>query len=140
MKIIFQTKKIVIAIEKLKNYQLLFEFYILSLLCTEDTSKINRVRNGYGISTEKYWKYIEFYQDYDVIMLEKDWKKNPLNSQEPKRETSMKKQNKFFKMLEVYGRLRFFRDPMFYINDYQLSLIERTKTIEIIEKELVIMD
>ena len=138
MKIIFQTKKIVIPIEKLKNHQLLFQFYILSLLCTEDPSKVSRVRNGYGISTEKFWKYIEFYQDYDVITLEKDRKKNPLSSQEPKRETSAKKQKKFFKLLEGYGERRFFRDPMFYIDNYQSELLERTNATEIIQKELVV--
>lgn len=138
MKIIFQTKKIVIPIEKLKNNQLLFQFYILSLLCTEDPSKVSRVRNGYGVSTEKFWKYIEFYRDYDVITLEKDRMKNPLSSQEPKRETSVKKQNKFLKLLETYERRRFFSHPMFYIDNYQSELLERTKAAEIIQKELVV--
>jgi hypothetical protein len=134
MKIILQKRKIVISIENLKKSQLLYQFYILSLLTTEDCSKVSR-HNVYGVSTEKFWMYLSFANNYDVVLFEKDFMKNPLLSQEPKKETSVKKQNKFFKMLYFYYDSKHIRDPIYYIEKYLSLLVERLNMDEIIQYE-----
>ena len=77
IKIILQKRDIIIRFENLKNHQLLFNFYILSLLCTKNTSKIDYIPDFYGnivygISTEKIWKYLYFNGRYGLITLEKN--------------------------------------------------------------------
>jgi len=104
MKIFLDKRKIVIAYENLKNYQKLFEFYILSLLLTKNINKISTYDERYkvyGVFCEKVGSYLLFNGRYEFIMLEKYYK-NPLIAQEPKRETSRKKINKFFKMMYDY--------------------------------------
>ena len=104
MKILLDKRKIVIAIENLKNYQKLFEFYILSLLLTKNSNKISTYDDRYkvyGVFCEKIGSHLLFNGRYEFIMLD-NYHKNPLISQEPKRETSIKKLKKFFKMMDNY--------------------------------------
>ena len=98
----------IIEISKLKNYISLFDIYILSLLCTEDVTKIEKrfniddKRNEYGIKTQQLWKCM-YYTDYhEIVRLEINSHHNPLLSKEPIRETSLKKQRKFIKQLKNY--------------------------------------
>ena len=142
IKIIFQGKMMVLAIENLRKYDELYQFYILSLLCTEDVSKIKsanydlwRKTNDYAISTLKYWKYGSYNDDYVNITLEKECTKNPLLSQEPKKETSNKKQKKIIRRFNRYFNHYMFRHPSYYINKFLLTSIERTNIQEIIEYE-----
>ena len=141
MKIIFQQRVISIALENLQNDEVLYGFYILSLLCTEDTSKINYTwneRNGkrvYSVSTEKTWKNIDFYGRYDFITLEKNCFKNPLLSREPTKETSLKKQNKLLKLMYNTYENGYFINPYDLINIYQEILLERTNMRQVIEYE-----
>jgi hypothetical protein len=142
IKIIFQGKMMVLAIENLYNYNKLYQFYILSLLCTKDVSKIELVNydlwrktNDYAVSTLKYWKYASYNDDYVNITLEKKCTKNPLLSQEPKRETSNKKQKKIIRKFTRYFNHFTFRHPSYYINKFLLTSIERTNIKEIIEYE-----
>lgn len=93
----------------------LFEIFKLSLLCTKDSSKIDKVSvplsNGfeimiYGIYTQRYWKYLRFTEDYHFIEFEKsNWRspRNPLNTKEPKRASSNKKIKKFMKLFADYS-------------------------------------
>lgn len=141
MKIVFQKRSIIIAIENFKDYQLLFDIYILSLLCTEDTSKIDSTYNEvygrvvYGVSTEKRWKDIEFYGKFGIIPLDKNYFKNPFLSLEPKRESSIKKQNKLLKMLNGYDNRDYFDSRLTLIKLYQEILIDRTGIQKYIDYE-----
>ena len=118
MKICVNHKKMVIEIHKLKKYRDLYNFYILSLLCTEDTSKIERFYNDiynkyvYGVVTEKFWKCMYFTKYKEVINFDVDYFRNPFLSKEPKRETSVKKQKKIIKEVDTY------------IKAYQINLVE----------------
>ena len=108
----------VIEIDKLKNYRKLYNLYILSLLCTEDTSNIERFYNEisnkyvYGVVTEKFWKLMYFTKYTDVIHLDVDYYRNPFLSKEPKRETSVKKQKKIIKDVDNY------------VKTYKINLVE----------------
>lgn len=141
MKIIFQQRVICIALENLQNDEVLYGVYILSLLCTEDTSKINYTWNErnrkrvYSISTEKTWKNRSFYGKYDFITLEKNCFKNPLLSQEPTKETSLKKQNKLLKLMYNHYENGYFSNPYDLINIYQEILLKRTNMQQVIEYE-----
>jgi len=108
IKISINHKSMIIEISKLKNYISLFDIYILSLLCTEDVTKIEKrfniddKRNEYGIKTQQLWKCM-YYTDYhEIVRLEINSHHNPLLSKEPIRETSLKKQRKFIKQLKNY--------------------------------------
>lgn len=141
MKIMLQDRTIVIEFQNLKNYKILFDFYILSLLCTENTSKIDYMYDEmdetiiYGISTEKIWKYLYFYGKYDNIILEKKRCKNPLLSKEPKKETSLRKIKKVIKMIDNYYITGHIKDPLTTIKLYQENLLEITAMNKIIEYE-----
>lgn len=143
MKIIVQKRKIIIKIENLKNYKTLYQFYILSLLCTEDTSKIYYVNDDVfdenqvvcGISTQKYWKNLYFSYYYEIIILEKNYFKNPFFSQEPKRETSIKKQKKLFKMISNYDDDGHIFHPLCYINNFQYIMINDLNMEKVIQYE-----
>ena len=138
MKISLCNKSIIIRIENLKRHRPLFEFYILSLLCTEDPTRIWTIDddNGteiFGISSERLRDRFGFTGTYDFIILEKRCFKNPLLSQEPKRETSIKKRNKFLDMIDEL----FYRRVSAYqaIRLYQNQLIIHTGASEIVEYE-----
>jgi hypothetical protein len=141
MKIIFQGRMIVILINNLKNYDKLYQFYILSLLCTEDVSKIKFVNYHYSISTLRYWKYLAYCDDYDNIRIDRDFMKNPFLSQEPKRETSIKKQKKLLKMFDTYYNNQTFRHPSYYINNFIIKKIAETNIEDVIqyEKEIYLL-
>jgi hypothetical protein len=105
-KIFLNDKSIILTYQQLVYYRELFQIYLLSLLLTEDTSKISvdveNYKNVYGVSTIKYWKHLHLTSLYNVILLEKSPHKNPLNASEPKRSTSLKKINKFMKKFDRY--------------------------------------
>jgi len=105
-KIVLNDKSIILTYQQLVHYRELFQIYILSLLLTEDTTKISfdveNYKKVYGVSTIKYWKHLHLTSLYNVILLEKSPHKNPLNATEPKRSTSLKKINKFMKKFDRY--------------------------------------
>jgi len=138
MKISLCNKSIIIRIENLKRNKTLFEFYILSLLCTEDPTRIwsiddNNGNDVFGVSTERLRDRFGFTGTYDFIMLEKRCFKNPLLSQEPKRETSIRKRNKFLDMMDelFYRRV----NPYHAIRLYQDQLIVDTGAPQVFEYE-----
>ena len=145
MKIILQKRKIIIKIENLKNYEMLYHFYILSLLCTEDTSniyKINDIFNEknfiYAISTQKFWKNLHLTYYYTPIILEKNQFKNPLLSKEPKKETGIKKQNKLLKMMSNYYYNGHIFNPLYYIDIFLKFMIDTVDMEQIIQHEKMI--
>jgi len=108
MKIILNDLNIIISFENLKKYDMLFQFYILSLLCTEDTSKISCVNNDYAISTKQYRNNYYIFndnhfiiRDYTLIKYDKNLLKNSFQSQEPIEETSINDLNNFLTPLDI---------------------------------------
>jgi hypothetical protein len=85
-------KTIILSYKSLMTIPLLYEIYIISLLLTENTQEIKKINNKYTISTRKFHKRIKINSYYDIVEVSY---KNPLNKQEPKRESSCKKIKKF---------------------------------------------
>jgi len=143
MKIILQKRKIIITFQNLLNNQMLYKFYILSLITTKDPLKIyiNQINpyNGlpvYGISTEKIWKYLYYDKGYDIVPIEKNCTKNPFRTEEQMRETSIKKQKKLFKMMNnYYYDKKLICEPMMIMNNYLSILILSTNINKIIKYE-----
>lgn len=128
IKILLNNKSIILSINELISYRELFNIYIISLLLTEDTSKINSEiidkKKYYGISTIKYWKNIRLTSYYTTIFLERYSHKNPLNTLEPKRSTSFKKINKFMKIFYEYYDNEYIINPIELINEYYFKETE----------------
>lgn len=108
IKVILNDRSVILTNEQFVSNNKLFQIYILSLLCTEDSSTIqmeqinikrDRTVNSYGVLTKINWKLMYFTNDYRFIPLKKLFINNPLNMEEPKRATSMKKVRKFLKLL-----------------------------------------
>lgn len=132
IKIFLDSKRIIISFNTLVKNNILYRYYILSLLCTKDSSKIEYFRNNgnlyrYGINTEVLWKNMYFTGYYEIIELDYKSHKNPFNTQEPKRESSLKKQKKLLKqILNLYFH-DCIDDPMILIDNYINQLIERER-------------
>lgn len=122
IKIYLNDKSVILTIQQLVSIQNLFQIYLISLLLTEDTSTISidieNYRNIYGVSAIRYWKNISLMNNYEVIMLEKSPYKNPLNSNEPKRSTSLKKINKFLKKFNRYYDEKYIMNVDKIFNEY----------------------
>jgi len=129
-----ENKSIIIKIENLKKNKLLFNFYILSILITNNISKNYEISSFYGICSydkynfvdfEKTWLKISNYDKFSFIEFEKIWVKNHFLSQEPKKETSIKKQKKFIKMINNYYDYGDITDPIYLINIFQEFLLNK---------------
>lgn len=96
-KVIINNKSIIISNNTLLNIPHLFEYYLLSVLSTENTNQVIKIDNKYHISVKWYWKRLYFLGYYKNVELSKNNHRNPLNSKKPTRESSNKKINKFFK-------------------------------------------
>lgn len=127
MKIILNSKSIIISNNRLIENKILFQIYILSLLCTKDTSKLDKNYNErfkkyiYSMLVKKYWKCVYYTYEYEYIEI---LLKDPFISKEPKRESSSKKLKKFMKIFNSYiSILRI--DPINCIIDfYEMESIE----------------
>ena len=91
---------ITITTETLVSIPNLFKIYILSLLVTEDTRNVVKMKTKY-FNNIRYTLLIK-YQNEPMIFNDTYknvyiGKRNPLNKLEPKRESSLKKINKFIK-------------------------------------------
>lgn len=116
-KIYLNDRVVVINTEMLLSNLKLFQIYILSLVCTEDTSvvEINEY-NCYSISTQKYWKYLRFTDYFELTELV-NWKKNPLKARKPIRVSSSKKIRKFEKEFNHFMSSRI-KDPIVLFEEY----------------------
>lgn len=94
IKIIFNGRAVILNNQQLLSNYELFQIYLLSLILTENTSKINNNDNYYGV-VAKIWENFYLSSSYIFVLLEKTAHKNPFNAKEPKRPTSSKKINKF---------------------------------------------
>ena len=126
-KILLGEKSIILSLSQFLSFDELFQTYIISLLLTKDTSKIdyNIINNKkyYGVSTIKYWKCLYLTSYYDMILLEKSVNRNPLNTCEPKRSTSIKKINKFMKSFYMYIDNNYIKNPYEVIKEYYIKEI-----------------
>ena len=115
-------RSIILSIEDFMSIPYLFEFYILSQLTTEDLCKIYYLKNHIkcSISVEVDWKRLYFTKNYRNITIS-ELSKNPLNSKEPKRQTSDKKIRKFIKNFNK----NFDHDPI-----YSIELLINTRCID----------
>jgi hypothetical protein len=120
-------RSIILSNKQLAENKILFQIFILSLLCTKDTSNIdsNYIKKYkkviYTITTRTYWKNIYYKNEYDNIEI---LSKNPLNLQEPKRESSLKKNRKFMKLLNTYISVLRLNPINCIIDYYELESIE----------------
>lgn len=110
MKIILNKRSVILTNKQIIENSKLFQIYILSLLCTKDTSNIQVIYNDrykkdfYGIAARKYWQCNYYTDNYEIIEFEKSNLKsprNPLKILEPKRESGMKKIRKFMKLFNL---------------------------------------
>lgn len=127
--IISSYRSIILSIDAFMSIQYLFEFYLLSLLTTEHLDKINYEKNNIecSISVQVDWKRLYFSNNYRDIVIS-ELKKNPLNSKEPKRQTTDKKIKKFIKNFNE----NFDHEPL-----YSMQLLIDTRchdSINLVEK------
>lgn len=120
VKVILDSKAVILSNKQFTSNIQLFQIFKLSLLCTKDSSTIetenrysyiynnNKIYDNYidvidnyvyGVLTRRNWQIMGITDDYIFVPLEKSPKKNPLNMKEPKRESSNKKIRKFLKSL-----------------------------------------
>ena len=100
-------RTVTLAMKDLVEIPHLFEYYLLSLVITGDTSKVVHSEHmntehyhgeepfKYAVSTEIDWKRMYFTGYYTDVYL--NISRDPFKSQEPKRKTSDKKVRKFVK-------------------------------------------
>ena len=122
-------KEVVIAIENLKYSEMLFDFYILSLLCLRDNCECTPENYDsyvfHSISIENGRSEYSKYCDYKLEEYEHCWmKENPFLSQEPKRQSSVKKINKLLKPIYRLYENGEFEHPLSMIETMQMMLIE----------------
>ena len=121
-------KPIILRIENLKNYQLLFQYYIASLLCCVNYTEINKDNNYHifsAISTVDYW----LIHDINLNIRKKEFNQI-FYSQEPKRETSIKKQKKFLKTLNNHLKIGILEYPLIIIKNFTELYIEFIKELK----------
>jgi hypothetical protein len=120
VKIIFKNKCIILTNSDLTSNQRLFELFLLSLLVTKDTSKINSmVANDkiiYGVETMKYERS-RFADDYKIIKIS-NVRRNPLNAAEPKRASGDKKFRKFIKLFNEVYKTEIIKEPLMMIEEF----------------------
>jgi hypothetical protein len=137
MKIMLNNRIIILTYKQLIYNIKLFQLFKLSILCTEDTSRI--YINSYaefGVSTRQYLKRLEFTDEfkfvefsnfkyqYKFVSLDKLSYRDPFLAQEPKRSSSSKKIRKFEKLFDSYIFKRI-KQPNDLLNEYfDLELLE----------------
>jgi hypothetical protein len=107
IKVLLNKRQIILTNMQLVSNPELFQFFKLSLLCTENTSRIyfDRIStpNGrisiYGTFTQTFWKNKSYTDNYSFVKFEKS-PRNPLLSKEPNRSSGEKKIKKFMKLFE----------------------------------------
>jgi hypothetical protein len=147
VKVMFYDKIVILTYEQIVSNIYLFEMFKLSLLCTEDTSRI--YKNSYNetcVSTRRYLRCLEFtdtyilqeFENFSNIyqLVELDKTRNPLLAQEPKRASSAKKIRKFnklcFNMANKIGdpyelMYEYLQLELADLNDYFIKYIEHNK-------------
>jgi len=122
-----ENKSIIIKIENLKKNKLLFQYYIASLLCSFNYTEINE--DGYNIfsasSTINFW----IIHTINLKFKKKDFNQI-LYSQEPKRETSIKKQKKFLKILNHHIKIGILENSLIILEKIVELYLDFIKDLE----------
>jgi len=125
---------IIIEIKNLKKYSLLYQLYVLSLLCkNDDESKICCINRNFI-----YNNYDYVYRNYDFIKLHKDllilaFAYN--SSKYPTKETSNEEIIKSEKRIKFYFNDNINTNPLRVINDFIIKSIEESNIEKVIEYE-----
>jgi hypothetical protein len=123
IRICLNNKTIILSLSQLAFYKDLFNYYLISLLVTEDTKKIivykyySENKTYQGIYTMRYWKDIRLLDTYQIIKIEKP---KLIKSQEPKRSTSSKKIRKFMRNFELYKN-EVIKNPIDIFNEFYMN-------------------
>jgi len=125
-----ENKSIIIRIENLKKNKLLFQYYIASLLYTINYTDITPTKdNNYYVfsatSTIDYWKI----HCINLNIRKKEFNKI-YHSQEPKRESSIKKQKKFLKMLNHHIKIDILENSLIILEKIIELYLEFIKELE----------
>lgn len=124
VKVILNSKAVIMTIQQLVENIQLFKIFKLSLLLTKDTTQVSSFDNFiigkilYGVLTERYWKNLRLTEYDEFILFEKSPTRNPLNASEPKRASSRKKLNKFHKLFERVLNSGFIKEPEVIMNEF----------------------
>ena len=129
-KIILDDIYAVIEINKLKNYKLLFQYYIFSLLCTidyYDENDLNICCVNYDNDNENNFIYTNFDDKcnyyYYFVKLYKAILKKMFIANEPIIETSIEKLNIIINLIYFYYNNNHINHPLKLIDQYQKHLI-----------------
>lgn len=122
VKIIFDRKAVILTNEELVSNPELFKIFLLSLLLTENTSKVDSIINNdkisFGITSFRYLYSSQPIFEMRFNEFEKSKNKNPLNAREPIRASSDKKIRKFFKSFNKFYDNEMIIEPNIIIEDY----------------------
>ena len=122
IKVIVNSRSIILRNDELASHQRLFQIFILSLLLTEDTSTVSYVTDKneakYGVETLRYWNKARIAHYYGFVQLEKYSKRNPLNAMEPKRASGDKKVRKFFKLFSLFYENEMIKEPVIIADEF----------------------
>jgi len=123
VKVMLDHKAVILTNEELASNPELFQMFVLSLLLTENTSKVDSVINddnkiSYGVSSYQYWNSSRPKFELCFNELEKSRTKNPLNAREPTRASSDKKVRKFFKSFREFYENEMIKDPSIIVEEY----------------------
>lgn len=92
-------KPVIIYLEDIFNDPKLYNYYLLSLLLTEDPNKLVKDNNRWNISAYKDWKRMYISEKYECLF---EFKRNIFNKQKPKRISSDKKIRKLYNRLDKF--------------------------------------
>lgn len=123
VKVMLDHKAVILTNEELASNPELFQMFVLSLLLTENTSKVDSVINddnkiSYGVLSYQYWNSSRSKFELCFNELEKSRTKNPLNAREPTRASSDKKVRKFFKSFREFYENEMIKDPSIIVEEY----------------------
>jgi hypothetical protein len=112
IKIILNHKEIVLEIENMKYYEMIYQFYFVSLVVFKSISIENDRYISYAFTTNHSNCRIS------TIIFNKNVLRNLFQTQEPKRETSVRKQVKFIRMINKFYYDGLIYNPLFYIERF----------------------
>ena len=131
IKVFLNARSVILTNEELASNPLLFQIFILSLLLTEDTSKINSFvdafdgKRKYGITTMRHRKCIRYPEYHEFTELQKSITKNPLKTSEPKRQSGDKKVRKFFKFFNSFYENEMIKDiDVIYDEFFHVKMVD----------------
>jgi len=105
------SKWIIISFEDLLNNSHLYNYYLLSLLLTENPNKLSLCNNKLYISSKKDWKRMHFITNYENNIC---LKKNVFLQKKPTKITTSKKIKKFKKAFNSFLNYCYYPNSHYY--------------------------